>query len=145
MRKKNKLVQGVGINDADYVVRTMINGKRVMCHFYKVWQGMLRRCYDTKYQDNQPTYVDCTVCEEWLTFSNFRKWMEQQDWQGKYLDKDLLVRSNKIYSPTTCVFVDRMTNNFIIDGGAARGEWPIGVTFIKQHGKFQAKCCNPFF
>ena len=144
MHKKSKLVHGVGVNDADYAVRPAINGKSVMCQFYDVWSGMLKRCYSEKYQTKRPTYIGCKVCDEWLTFSNFKAWMETQDWKGKELDKDLLVKGNKVYSPETCVFVDRVTNGFMTDCGASRGEWPIGAYFDKRAGRFRAKCCNPF-
>lgn len=144
MRKRNKLVYGVGVNDADYVVQPIVNGKQVMCPFYQTWVDMLKRCYIEKFQVNNPTYIGCSVYEEWLTFSNFKSWMEQQDWEGKQLDKDLLVKGNKVYSPETCVYVDSAVNNFIIDRGAARGECPIGVRFHKRYGKFYAHCRNPF-
>ena len=144
MGKKNKLVYGVGINDADYVVCPVINGKQVMCPFYQAWKNMIVRCYGMNNQNNNPTYIGCSVREEWLTFSNFKKWMETQDWEGKELDKDLLIEGNKVYSPETCVFVDKMTNLFTLDRGAARGEFPIGVGFIKRVGKFKAYCRNPF-
>ena len=151
---KPKLVYGVGINDADYVTQEWetigyVNGKRRMkrvweCPYYRVWSDMLKRCYSTKVQDRQPTYKGCSVSEEWLTFSNFRKWMEEQDWEGKQLDKDLLFEGNKIYSEETCVFVTQMVNSFTIERGAARGEWLIGVYWHRQAGKFRSKCCNPF-
>lgn len=144
MRKRNKLVKGVAINDADYLVRTRISGKWDICHFYKTWQSMLNRCYSEKLQAKYPTYIGCSVCEEWLTFSNFKRWMETQDWEGKHLDKDILIEGNKVYSPETCVFVDGVVNLFTTDHGAARGEWPIGVSFNKSNGKFQSYCNNPF-
>lgn len=140
----NKFVVGVGINDADYVVQPTVNGKRVCCPFYRTWKHMLERCYSSKYQTIQPTYVGCSVCEEWLTFSNFKKWMEAQDWEGKELDKDLLVKGNKVYSPETCVFVDSNTNLFTLDNSAARGESLIGTYFDKRRRKFMAYCSNPF-
>lgn len=144
MRKEGELVFGIGINDADYVVCPIVNGKAVWCRFYRTWVNMLKRCYSEKYQARQPTYIGCSVCDEWLTFSNFKKWMEKQDWEGNQLDKDLLTNGNKVYSPETCVFVDKVTNLFTTDHGAARGEWPIGVYFNKRGGKFQAYCNNPF-
>lgn len=139
-----KLVCGVGINDADYAVRPRVNGKQVMCPFYQVWGHMLQRCYSEKYQSRQPTYIGCYVCDEWLTFSNFKSWMMMQDWQGKQLDKDLLVNGNKVYSPENCVLVSGITNSFTTDRGAFRGEWPIGVSFHERNGKFEAHCNNPF-
>lgn len=137
-----KLIHGVALNDADYAVNPRLNGNRVMCKFYQTWKGMLERCYSEKFKAKQPTYTGCSVCDDWLTFSNFKRWMEKQDWQGKELDKDILFNGNKIYSPETCVFLDSVTNNFTTDRGAARGEWPIGVYFNKRVGKFMARCNN---
>lgn len=96
---------------------------------YVAWQSMLQRCYCLKYHTRNPTYVGCTVAEEWLCYQNFADWFEQQcredDWQ---LDKDLLVENNKIYGPETCVFVPSAVNSLFIDAGAARGAYPIGVS-----------------
>lgn len=152
--KPKKLVYGVGINDANYVVVkretiSYVAGKRKMravwrCQYYQAWDNMLKRCYSAELQERQPTYKGCSVTEDWLTFSNFRAWMETQDWEGKHLDKDLLFEGNKVYSPETCVFVTRSVNNFTTDRGAARGEWLIGVSWDKTSGKFRSQCCNPF-
>ena len=140
----NKLVCGVGINDADYEVQPVVNGKRVQCPFYRTWISMLRRCYSAVEQARYPTYIGCSVCDEWLTFTNFKRWMENQDWEGKQLDKDLLVEGNKVHSPENCVFVDNVTNSFMLANDASRGEWPIGVHFDKGKGKFRVQCRNPF-
>ena len=147
--KRNKLVFGVGINDADYVtdVREIMNGKKVLvwrCPFYRTWVSMLERCYSEREHQRHPTYVGCKVCDEWLLFSNFKRWMEQQDWQGKQLDKDLLIEGNKVYSPETCIFVDVKINSFVTDNGATRGDYMIGVNLDKRRNKFQTRCCNPF-
>lgn len=149
-----RLVYGVGINDADYVVQVKetighVKGKRKQkivweCPYYRVWKNMLKRCYSTKYQEKQPTYKGCSVSEEWLTFSKFRSWMEQQDWEGKQLDKDLLLEGNKVYSAEACVFVTQMVNSFTTDSGATRGEWLIGVYWNKVANKFRSMCRNPF-
>lgn len=139
-----KLVCGVGLNDADYEVARIFNGKYSVCPFYARWSYMIRRCYCSKFHKKQPTYAGCTVCDEWLTFSNFKAWMEKQDWQGKELDKDLLFVGNNIYSEKTCVFIGRSLNNFVTDRGSKRGLWPIGVVFNKSVGKLQSRCRNPF-
>lgn len=146
-----RLVFGVGINDADYVVQRKetieVNGKRKQkliweCPYYRTWKSMLGRCYSTKLQERQPTYKGCSVSEEWLRFSNFKRWMESQNWEGKQLDKDLLFEENKVYSPKTCVFVTRTVNSFTTDRGNDRGEWLIGVTWHKATGKFESQCRN---
>ena len=142
--KKNNRVYGVGINDADYPTQPSVNGKSVMCSYYRTWSNMLQRCYSEKFQESRPTYKGCTVYPEWIYFMNFRKWMLTQDWEGKALDKDLLIEGNKVYSATTCVFVDQITNNFTNDHGRARGQYPIGVYLNKPKGKFIAYCHNPF-
>ena len=152
--KTRKLVQGVGVNDADYVVEKWetigyVDGKRKtkldwFCPFYRAWKGMLTRCYSVKYQERYPTYKGCTVSKEWLTFTNFKNWMMTQDWQYKHLDKDLLFEGNKVYSPETCVFVSPMVNSFTIDQGSKRGEFLIGVAWHKKSGKFKSNCSNPF-
>lgn len=139
-RKSGKLLHGVGLNDADYAVCPRENGKIVWCKFYRVWSSMLWRCYSKTKDVNSPTYKGVQVCEEWLRFSNFKAWMEKQDWEGKELDKDLLIEDNKIYSPSTCVFVTHKVNGFITDCRATRGEYPLGVCLYKALGKFGSHC-----
>lgn len=149
-----KLVFGVGVNDSGQAVVKReeigyVNGKRKRkivweCAYYTRWRDMLRRCYDAKYQEKKPTYVGCTVSNDWLTFTNFKNWMAAQDWEGKHLDKDLLVEGNKVYGPDTCVFVTPTVNSFTNDRGNDRGEWLIGVCWDKRAGKFLAQCSNPF-
>jgi len=56
------------------------------------------------------------------------------------LDKDLLIAGNKLYSEHTCVFVPNEINVFFTDRGNARGEYPVGVNFDKQKGKFKVQC-----
>jgi hypothetical protein len=151
--KTKRLVRGVGINDADYVqqVKRTVgykNGRQVQrsvwtCPFYTTWSNMLDRCYDAKTQEKFPTYKGCFVCDEWILFSNFKAWMETQDWEDNFLDKDILVFGNKIYSPENCVFVSRAVNNFVIEHSAARGEWPLGVNVCTKSNQFVARCSNP--
>lgn len=151
--KPKKLVHGVGVNNANYVVKKFetieVNGalkKKLAwsCPYYVAWKSMLERCYSDKLQERYPTYRGCSVSAEWLTFSAFKAWMEKQDWKGKHLDKDLLFEGNKVYSAETCVFVTPMINSFTTDSGASRGEWPIGVYWNKQEEKFKSVCSNPF-
>lgn len=140
-----KLVEGVGINDSEHPVVRYVkqeSGKQKLvwfCPFYRKWVGMIQRCYNEKEIKRRPTYIDCVVCEEWLTFSNFKAWMEQQDWEGKHLDKDLLVEGNRVYSPHACAFITPETNRFLTDSSASRGELPIGVSWNKTANKYQSQ------
>lgn len=150
--KKNKLVCSWGVNDADYAItkNEVVNGKKKIvwvCPYYKRWKGMLERCFSLKYQEMQPTYKGCTVCEEWRYLSNFIKWVDSQpnrDWESCNLDKDFLIEGNKEYSPNTCVFIPSNLNSFIVDKGNDRGDYMIGVSYEHKKNPYRARCSSPF-
>lgn len=153
MRTKTKLLYGIGVNDADYVVQInkteVVDGvKKVFvewrCPYYVKWSSMMGLSYNKKVFKIRPSYEVCSVVPEWHYFMTFRAWMEKQDWEGKQLDKDILFPGNKVYGPDTCVFVDAKVNTFLIESTSARGEWPIGVSFHKDTGKFQANIRDVF-
>ena len=100
---------------------------------------MLKREFDCEFLKDNPTYKGCTIAKEWLTFSNFKAWMEKQDWKNKQLDKDILIPGNKHYSPETCVFVSHQINSLFGDHGAARGLYPQGVSHYKKRNKYVAQ------
>lgn len=98
---------------------------------------MLFRCFDKTVKTVKfPSYRDCTVHPDWLLFSNFRRWMLLQDWEGKVLDKDILVRGNKEYGPLTCMMVTPAINSITTFSDAARGQWPLGVSKTKINGVY---------
>ena len=68
-----KPVYGHGINDVD--LRVHADGKILTA--YSKWQNMLQRCFDLKYLTHHRSYTGCTVCVEWLLFSNFHAWHKQ--------------------------------------------------------------------
>ena len=156
------LIQDQGVNDADYQCAQRVDGVQYMCPIYHIWTHMLARTQvGGKIQQRNQTYVGTKVCDEWLSFLAFKDWAEGVNalfrkemtvgdddptsvWTNRQLDKDLLAGDQKVYSPTTCLFVSRQVNMFMTDHGAARGEWPIGVHFNKQVGKLQVQCSNPF-
>ena len=150
----NKLVCGVGVNDLGYRVHvkedvTKNGGKRIqktvfLCKYYTAWKSMLVRCYSKKSLERNQSYIGTGVCSEWLYATAFKKWMEQQDWQGKCLDKDIIVPKSKLYSPETCAFVLPTTNSFVIASDSIRGDYPIGVHLYKRTGKYRANCGNLF-
>lgn len=117
------------------------NNKKI----YKVWCHMLERCYDEKYIKKQPTYENCEICKEWHNFQNFAKWYEENYYEvadeKMCLDKDILFKGNKIYSPDTCIFVPNRINILFIKANNLRGEYPIGVSWDKKQKKFTSQCC----
>jgi len=137
--KRRKPLYGVGINDSDYLTHHIDKyGNDVRCPYYSRWHGIIKRCYSSKFHIKRPTYIGCTVSEEWLTFSIFKKWMETQDHEGKQLDKDILFDGNKVYSADTCCFVSQDINSLLVDQKASRGKYPIGVCLDKRIGKYEA-------
>ena len=143
MPKKKRLVFGVGFNDASEPAYEYVNGRRTRKPAYRCWVDMLKRCYSDKYHAKQPTYIGCTVCDEWLIFSHFKVWFDAQHKEpGWQIDKDLLGVGNKVYSPRFCVFVPRQLNLFFNDKAGRGGQYPIGVDL--NRGRFRAKCHNPF-
>lgn len=155
LRRRLKKIYGVGINDVDYPVHefeyekdekgNMKISKRIWtCPFYEVWRDMLKRCFSKKDQERNPAYIGATVCNEWLYLSNFKNWMESQPWEGKQLDKDLLVVGNREYSPENCIFIPNELNQFFKERSNDRGPYPIGVTFHHSTGKYVARCSDPF-
>jgi len=137
-----KPIYGVGINDASYLTNPRYLTKRETCPYYIIWASMLERCYNQDYIKRNPTYIECTVCEEWKLFSNFKNWMIKQDWKGNELDKDLLIRGNKIYSPETCIFVSKKVNTLLTNNISKRDNHFPGITWHKASQKFIVQCSN---
>ena len=131
---------GIGyLGEGKYKVRE--NGKAT--RIYDTWCNMLLRCYDEKCHEKYPTYKDCKVDEEWHNFQNFGKWYEENYYkvgnERMHLDKDILVKQNKIYSQETCVFVPQMINLLFVKSNKSRGDSVIGTSPFKN-GKYRAYC-----
>jgi hypothetical protein len=137
---RRRPIYAIGINDADYMVSPIVNGKKAWCPFYATWSSMLSRSYSKKTHERLPTYLGCSVSSEWLLFSVFKEWMIKKDWKGKQLDKDILIPGNKVYGPNSCIFVSQAINSLLSDSAAIRGAHPQGVCFEKRRRKYQAGC-----
>lgn len=136
-----RMVQGIGINDAGYKIKRSENGVIVWkCPFYERWANILQRV-SNNWATIKPTYAGVTVCDDWKLFSNFRRWMVDQDWEGKELDKDILHPSKRLYSPETCVFVPRCINSFILDKNSSG--YMSGVKWYEPSKCFISSCSNP--
>ena len=130
---------GVGVNDAQYCTSYVgTDGKKVTCQVYRRWSMMFQRCYCTKFHMLYPTYAGCSVSPCWHTFTAFREWLQQQNWVGRQLDKDLLTSRNKVYSPERCMLVPEAINSLMNDSARSRGNFPIGVT-LHERGRFHAR------
>ncbi|MDB4261438.1 AP2 domain-containing protein [bacterium] len=135
---KRKLVNGVGINDANYMVMMIADGKAVRCPVYARWVNMLSRCYCERFHEHHPTYKDCTVCDEWLVFSVFADWVNSRESHGLDLDKDVKVKGNKVYGPEVCMFVPHPINVLLLSRKESRGKFPVGVYRAGERHNFSA-------
>lgn len=131
--KLKKTMFGVAFND--YNGRIWDNDSKKMIPSYTAWRSMLTRCYDNKYHKKYPSYVGCFVCEDWLYFSRFKTWYDNNSIQGWHIDKDILFKGNKVYSPTTCCFVPPEINTALTNCASKRGKSLIGV-YEYEKGKF---------
>lgn len=120
------------------------------CKEYQIWYNILTRCYDDNFHSKSPTYSCCEVCEEWKYYWNFYDWLHSQSNFQQWLngatwavDKDILIKNNKIYSPQTCCLVPREINNILLKSNKIRGNLPIGVTYRKNDKLYEAQCNNP--
>ena len=119
---------------------------------YEKWSSMLKRCYSESVHRNRPTYIGCEVCKEWKYYKNFYEWMHNQDnfeilesiGEKYHLDKDILIKNNKIYSPETCELVPHIVNTLFISCNSHRGKYPIGVYYATDRKKFKAQCQDVF-
>jgi len=105
----------------------------------RYWWNLTQRCKDNSAaQRIRPTYIGCTCT--WASCHEFIEWARQQVGYGTgQLDKDILLKGNKVYCPELCVFVPQTVNILLVKHDAARGEWPIGVCLDKENGRFEAK------
>ena len=131
-------VYGVGILGTKYPSK--ING--VQTKGYVLWCGMLQRCYSDVYKKKYPTYEGCEVSDNFKSYEYFYEWCNEQIGfgnEGWHLDKDLLVKGNKVYSEHSCVFIPAEINLVLTKRTALRGKHLIGVCWSKTNKAFIAQ------
>lgn len=137
--KYSKTIYSIGCF-GEGIHKYMENGK--MTHKYKTWHGMMRRCYDEKFENKTTIYKDVTVAEVWHNFQNFGDWYEENyyviDGHRMCLDKDILIKGNRIYSPDTCIFVPSYINTLFVNQDSIKGEIPT-CTFYDPNKKSEKK------
>ena len=131
-------VFGVGIIGAKYLIT--ISG--VKTREYALWKNMLQRCYNDTFKKKNPTYKGCEVSENFKSYEYFYEWCHKQIGFGNeywQLDKDLLVKGNKVYSEGSCVFIPSEINTLLTKSTASRGEYLIGVSWHSKNKAFVAR------
>ena len=131
-------VYGVGIVGTKYTIT--VDG--VKTKEYELWKDTLKRCYSDTYKKKQPTYEGCEVSDKFKSYEYFYEWCNEQigfNNEGWQLDKDLLIKGNKVYSEDSCVFVPKDINLLLTKRTASRGEHLIGVYWCKKGKAFKAQ------
>ena len=130
-------VYDVGISGAKYP----ISEGGVETKEYALWKSMLRRCYSDNFKKKRQTYIDCKCSENFNNYEYFYEWCQNQigfnnkDW---HLDKDLLIKGNKVYSEDSCIFIPQDINLLLTKCTASRGKHLIGVHWHKTRKAFRA-------
>ena len=141
---KDRLTPSVyGVGELGTKYPTKVNG--VLTKEYELWHSMLRRCYSDSSKKKCPTYIGCEVSAKFKSFEYFYEWCNKQIGfynQGNenpfHLDKDLLIKGNKVYSESTCVFLPQEINSLLTKRTSLRGNHLIGVYWDKTHKAFIA-------
>lgn len=109
---------------------------------YDRWTRMLLRCYG-EYEGLSLAYQDCTVDKTWLNFQCFAQWYQDNYYEipnhKMCLDKDIICKKNKIYSPDTCCFVPEIINDTFIGLNVHKQKsLPIGVKRNSRSNTYRA-------
>ena len=130
-------VYGVGVTGTKYPIT--VDG--VITKEYGLWYNMLQRCYNGAFKKKRPTYEGCEVSDNFKYYECFYEWCHKQigfGVDGFEIDKDLLVKGNKVYSEDTCVFIPKEINLLLTKCIASRGEHFIGVSWSNISKTFVA-------
>lgn len=140
-------ILGIGIVGIKYPIS--INGKQIK--EFILWRNILRRCYFPQCNSKERKYIESSVCEEWLYYPNFYEWLHSQEnfdkWyngENWHIDKDILIKGNKLYSPDTCCLVPSNVNELFTKTDAFRGNTPIGVHWHSRDNVYEVNCNDPF-
>lgn len=138
-----KSVCGVGFFGDGFYSSSIIKDNGFQNSYqYLCWRGMIKRCYDIKSQSKNTSYIGCTVCDEWHNFQNFAEWYNKNYYsvgnETMHLDKDILIKGNKVYSPKTCCFVPQYINTLFVKNTKMRGLYPVGVSKKKSSGRYSS-------
>ena len=109
---------------------------------YSIWNGIRQRCYNENNRDNLMSYKGIKMSDNFKLYSYFKEWCHKQigfNEDGWHLDKDILVKGNKVYSEDTCCFVPPEINCTITNNKSVRGRFPQGVTYNRTKTRYRAK------
>lgn len=85
--------------------------------YMQLWCGIRSRTLNDNFKQKHKSYLNCTLCPEWMCLQNFCDWADSTypkefpdvAWE---IDKDLLSNSG-VYSPETCCWLPKEINLFL--------------------------------
>lgn len=130
------MIFGIGINDVPGISNTPV---------YKCWSAIHERCYSQAKLKRYPTYIGTSICDEWHTLSNFKRWYDKHHIDGTTIDKDIANPCNMEYNPGNCMFVSKWLNNLFKEKPAStrisrNNGLPVGVDL--HFGRYRAQMNN---
>lgn len=134
--RERTLVKGWGVNDADYPVNWSVNGERFRCPIFSIWKSLICRTIPP-IKESHASYADCSISDGWKHYMDFYNWTNNRDWEGLRLDKDVLIRGNRIYSPDTCVYIPNSLNQLLKQPKKSDSDICMGVRYL--HGYKDSK------
>ena len=158
---KNGIIKHTDISHITTVTDTIVTQRNMGCYHsqpihnylaYKYWSWLCNRAI---YKNNKLAYQDVQVCQEWYDFSNFEKWFEENYYEipncRMELDKDILIKKNKVYQPNACCFVPQEINSLLVsknletvkhhfakNTSPTNQKLPVGVTWCNDKKKYRA-------
>ena len=131
-------VFGIGVVGTKYPIT--VDG--VKTKEYNLWCSMLTRCYSDTCKKKNPTYEGCKVSDNFKSYEYFYEWCNEQigfGADGFELDKDLLIKGNKVYNENTCIFIPKEINSLLVKCTNSRGKHLIGVSWHDKGKAFEAR------
>lgn len=137
------------LSDGKWANRPYVDGRQQFTLSGVKWSNIINKCkIDGSIQRRDPSYIGCV--NRFSDYQQFVEWHVSQIGYGNidengdtwHIDKDLLIKYNKIYSSDTCILLPRELNCLLEVHSINRGNYPIGVDYYKPNDMFRAamKC-----
>lgn len=133
----DRSIKGVGyLGEGKYMTGQSFYDRKA----FGIWTGMIDRVYNEEKRSKYETYSDCIICDEWQNYQSFRGWYDKEFYQvgteRMHIDKDILYKNNRVYSPQTCLIVPQRINMLFMHKSNKYG-LPNGITPM-ANGRYSA-------
>jgi len=131
--KKTKDITGRGVsNDVEFYTSYKNNGVKITHPAYSTWLHIIKKCRTINGKFN-----NCEIHKDWLSLKLFSIDFKAMYRDGFCINKDLIVKSNRIYSRDACVFIPKNIHAWIYTKNRGGVHSLTGVT--SEDGVFIAR------